>query len=168
MCVSRSGHAECTHFNIRYPMPLGPGADVSKAVLRAEVISSGVMGVHRRGGWGGGSSSWVGWTGCGVAGKKCCWKICALRVGLSTRLLSESRRGGKAFIGWPFWTLASDQMSCASTTWCSRSCAQLCFAWAMPSLRAFEAVLGAGPGGADRAAVCRRVHSSVHHLAPLG
>jgi len=28
MHVSASGHAECAHFNIRYPMPLGPGVDV--------------------------------------------------------------------------------------------------------------------------------------------
>ena len=57
MCVSNSGHEECAHFSIRYPMPLGPGADESEAVLRARVISSGVMGVHVRAGRGGGSSS---------------------------------------------------------------------------------------------------------------
>jgi hypothetical protein len=41
-------------------MPLGPGADESEAVLRAVVISLGVIGVHVRGGWGSGLSSWMG------------------------------------------------------------------------------------------------------------
>ena len=59
MHISRSGRVECAHFNIRYPMPLGPRADESEAVLRAVVISSCVMGVHVLGGWGCGSSSCV-------------------------------------------------------------------------------------------------------------
>jgi len=141
-------------------MPLGPGADVSEAVLRARVISSGVMGVHVRAGSGGGSSSWMGWTGWGLAGKKRFWKICALRVGLSTRLLSVSRRGGKVLAEHPLRTLASAQMSCASTAWCSQSCAQSRFAWAMPFFRALEAIFRAGPGHPEVSGcifVCRRL-----------
>ena len=111
MRVSCSGHAECAHFNIWYPMPLGPGADESEAVLRAAEMSSGVMGTHVRVGRGGGSSSWMGWTCCGASGKKRCWNIWALRVGLLTKVLSVSRRGGKALVGRPLQTFARDQMS---------------------------------------------------------
>jgi hypothetical protein len=92
-------------------MPLGPGAEESEAVLRVEAISLGVISVQVLVGVGGGSFSYMVCTSGGFSGKNCCWKICALWVGLSTSMLSMSRRGGKVLVGRPFRTLASDQIS---------------------------------------------------------
>jgi hypothetical protein len=115
------------HFNIQYPMPLGPGADVSEVVLRAVEISSGEIGAQTLVGTVRGSSSCVGCMGGGLAGKKHCCKICVLWAGVLTSMLSMSQRGGKVLVGQPFRTLVRDHMSCALTAWWSLSCAQFCF-----------------------------------------
>jgi hypothetical protein len=78
MHVSRSGLTACAHFNIQYPMPLGPGAEESEVVLRVEAISLGVISVQVLVGVGGGSFSCMVCISGGFSGKNCCWKICAL------------------------------------------------------------------------------------------
>jgi hypothetical protein len=92
-------------------MLLGPGVDESNVVLRVVVILSGVIGVQTLAGIVGGSSSYKVWTGCGCSRKKCCWKICALCIGLLTSVLSVLWRGGNMLVGRPFQTFVSDYMS---------------------------------------------------------
>ena len=67
--MSREGQAACAHFKIRYPIPLGPGAEESAAVFRAAETSSGFMGVQVHVGKLGGSSSCMVSTCCGFWGK---------------------------------------------------------------------------------------------------
>ena len=115
MRVSRWGLVACAHFSIRYPILLGPGMEKSDAVLRAVEISSGVMGSHAWVGSDGGSSSWIRLTHCGFSRKYQFWKIWALCMGLSTRVLLLSQSGGTVLAWRPLQTLVRVHMSCAST-----------------------------------------------------
>jgi hypothetical protein len=68
MLVSTSGWAECAHFRMVYPIPLGPGVEVGEVVLRMLVTSLMILS-HCWVGIGGGSSCWIVLTGCGFMGK---------------------------------------------------------------------------------------------------
>jgi hypothetical protein len=72
-----------------------------EAVCRVVETSSVVMGIHVRGGRGGGSLAWCIGIWHGSVGKNFEWKISAFWSGASTRFPKAFLRGGKSLVQQP-------------------------------------------------------------------